>query len=45
MSWRMSWAKFERVSDVIVSAPSLTGTSAEDQRFQQMVLDNFARDL
>lgn len=35
-------AKFERVSDVIVSAPSLTGTSAEDQRFQQMVLDNFA---
>ena len=34
--------KFKPVSDVIVSAPSLTGTSDEDQRFQKMVLDNFA---
>lgn len=33
--------KFKPVSDVIVSAPSLTGDSAEDQRFQKMVLDNF----
>ena len=34
--------KFKSVSNVIASAPSLTGTSNEDQRFQQMVLDNFA---
>lgn len=35
-------AKFKPVSDVIVTSPSLTGTSAENLRFQQMVLDNFA---
>lgn len=34
--------KFQPVSNVIVSAPSLTGTSSEDLRFQQMVLSNFA---
>lgn len=33
--------KFKSVSDVIDSAPSLTGDSAEDQRFQKMVRDNF----
>ena len=35
-------AKFKPVSDVIVTSPSLTGASEEDQRFQQMVLDNFS---
>lgn len=35
-------AKFKPVSDVIITSPSLTGTSAENQRFQQMVLNNFA---
>lgn len=35
-------AKFKPVSDVIVTSPSLTGTSAENLRFQQMVLENFA---
>ena len=34
--------KFQPVSNVIISAPSLTGTSSEDLRFQQMVLSNFA---
>lgn len=34
--------KFQPVDDVIVSAPDLNGSSPEDQRFRQMVLENFA---